>query len=257
MWSPSNSQESQRYGVSPFQKVTIDIKTQDWSKGQLFPQFEGESLYVEQCDYPVAISLINPSGGNIRQTFLLRNGMHIRGSFKGLIFYHPALTFPAGSGPCEVRLVLGKDAPDNYNNQDSDPTWGRSASILDTVLGAGTSYVKSIFVPAGAKLIKDLRISFYATTVTVAYWDSISRIDAAALAGIAPTVVEKGVTFNTPNAMSGMFKLSNPVTGAGGQWIAEDSDIPIPSDCSYIRAFIQGTGITIAGAGCATKASFR
>lgn len=256
IYQPGNSQDAQRYSVSPFQKIVIQLGTNagglvDRTNGELFPQYEGESVFVEQSDYPVYISLISASSGDIQQTFLARNGLNIVGPFKGLIVYHPALTFPAGSGYSQVRLVLGKQRATAYENQEANPGWGLPPSILSAVAAGAINH--SILVPKGAKFLTDFRITFYATTVTGAYWDSVADVAAAAVAGITPAVPYAGINFNSTNSLTGFFEMTQTVSGF---WVAKDSNIPIPADCAYLRAFFAGT-IMSTGAGCAVKAAFQ
>lgn len=236
MYRPDNTLQTSKYGVNPLQKVVINIKAIDRTQPEYFPQYEGDTICVDHADYPVLISLINPSG-IIQQAKPLRAGDVIKGPFKGFYISHPLLSFPGLLQTSRVFLTLGKGGAEVDNNL-SQPTFGEApCSILSTVAAGSISDV--IFIPPGARFIRDLVSTFHATTVTQADWSV--RSDGNAELVFAPQVG----TFVTPNLLAGTFPtVAQPISGI---FVCRDGLIALPASAVSVTLTMQGTVMSRSG----------
>lgn len=111
-----NSQDMSRYGLVPFQRVQITLDT-DRTTGEFFSAFEGEGIYVEAADYPCLISLVQQGAPTRQISVAARDGLILRGPFKGLSVSHPNLT-PTGFQRMVLSLLLlrtGDAITNEYN----------------------------------------------------------------------------------------------------------------------------------------------
>lgn len=225
-----NSQVSQVYGVQPFQKQTIQLGAVDRSSGELFPQYEGDYIFVHRCDFPVLLHLINQEN-LVGQSFMLHPGDCIRATFKGISIAHPFLT--VGIGSQKLEFTIGKGCAHFVNNAENPypSLYPPTAIVSDTALAGSFD----VYLPPGARYIERLvsRIAT-ATTLTSASWQLFDRF-AVAIGG--PIIAGYPV-----QSVAGGNADFVGVSSVFGQ--IEIRDVPLTVDTAYMRVTYIGTGLS-------------
>ncbi len=245
IYQPDNSQLSQQYGVSPFQKVHIRLDTIDRTNGQLQPSLSGEYVYVEKTDYPFLISLVTQDTLEPR-CVVARPGLMIRGQFKQMWITHPLLT-PSNSNQLGASLIIGFGR-DSVSNGFAFPVHQGFMPIVSSANSA-VAFEGFLHIPKGSRFLQDIEIGMIATTITSALFTLVG----APTGGndISPTLVEGNLNFATP-----VFTNLYPdlITIPGGFKLRQ-SNVPLPDDCRAIQFIIAGTGMSGAMTDKMVKAS--
>lgn len=235
-----DSQGTARFSSQPFQRFETNIGGVDRTEPELFPTIEGEFLYCERADYPVLINLVLPGKGiQISQVF--RTGTQIKAPFKGLSISHPLLSAVFGA-KLNVAFLVGKQKDVDISNNLGDacapmiPAWRQ-------ITNSATIQQYNVFIPPGVRRIRKIAFSFGATTVTssgATFSDNAGSL-ITQISTISQQIGASVVTYNGSNQPGSSLKVSS--TAVTGTFIAEGSDIFVPSNAVEVALFIFGTGL--------------
>lgn len=233
MYAPNSTQSAQQFGVDPFQRVEIPLFNIDRSQAAPFPQYEGDYIYVERCDYPVLLKLVVP-GTNFYQTHVLRDGMTIAAPFKGFFLAHPVI-----NQPMNLSLMIGKGPRTLITNQ-LDMPCTRAPLSTRVITNTAVSQIWGIFLPPGMRSIARLNLGIGATTVTQATLSFLDKLGAVVTPATGMVNPDNQQTYSTAISMG----FNAVATVQGGIGIIDWGRVPIPTWCAEIQMIIAGTGLT-------------
>lgn len=244
--SKTNTQLA-KYGVNPFQRVEINISNVNRSTPEFFAQLEGEELIVERCDYPVILSLVNPST-SVEQAYVLRDGMRIRASFKGIYIAHPLLPQFADRQPARLSLIVSK------NDAATDNSYANPVSRFPAMYNVSSNAVSCnirLYVPPGCRQIKKLKVFFgtYTTITVLPSWqflapelsDNVERRYSTVLGNVVHPVSK--VTYVNGAFCEGYMEIEPTIIA--NTLIAKDDDIVIPIAATALEILLTGTGLNM------------
>jgi len=151
IYQADNTQLAARYGISSFQPAVIGLEGVDLRPGVYYPQFEGDFIFVESCDFPVSCNLVDKSSGK-EISFLLQAGKTVVAPFKGLTFYGPFFNDPSFTTARVIKLLIGKGEKISMNNDSAYP----SASFFPpgrTIVNTAAQHLTAHPVPRGARVL--------------------------------------------------------------------------------------------------------
>lgn len=235
-YQPDNSQATQRYGINSFQTVLLTLNGTDYSNGQLFPQYEGQFIYVEQADYPALITLVDKSTST-QLSYPLQPGMVIRSPFKGFSIQSPAFSVGAPSAPFVVKLIIGKDGDIEKNNDSAAPFSSFLGAFASTIVTPTLQQVTA-HVPPGARVVQGVHINGSGTTIVQASIDFLGPNGNGSI----------GLTVNTPAQNFNLASLTRTYINVrsvnGTIYVAEYAQ-PILVPSNAISALINLTGTVL------------
>ena len=240
MYTADTSQSSAQFAANPlivFAQALYDI---DRSNGQFFPQVEGDGFYVEQCDYPVIVSLIDQSTG-VERTFILSTGMEVCARFKGLTLVHPLLTRVFQNDTHTLKLVMFRGG--SKRNQFAYPFLGGLPPSVRQITNTAVLQSVGIAIPPGARAVEGLHLLLTGTAITSAVVvGNVIRNGAIFSAVSAPvSVVQNGAAYNANNALSiGMNTRAIGAASIAAEYLGK---IILPTWANELQVTIVGTGM--------------
>lgn len=232
-----NNLQNAQYGVLPYERREIIIGSSvlanapDRSNGEFISNLEGSGFYIERCDWPALIT-VNSQGGGIATSINARDGLEFKAPFKGLTITHPQLNVAAA-----LSIFLLKNGAEFTNNLDNPVS--RLNVSYRSVASSGNSQTVAIFVPPGARSIKNLQI--------------VSPGAASAGASVATFVDKNGNTIFPPTSLTQnvggtLQSYTGGASGTYGNTVLQGGialgifpNVFIPTACSEIYVTITGT----------------
>lgn len=161
MWRPGFSTELAKYSSKPYRRIEISLNV-DRTQGQLIPEIEGETCYIERADYPVLISFTTGDNDQ-RNTIPAIEGKQFAGPFKGFVITHPQLV-PSATLAQEFKLVLIVGVSNAFTNQLGDAA-SRFPPPFRIITNTVTSQVQGFYLPPNVRRIKAISYAVTATAV--------------------------------------------------------------------------------------------
>lgn len=242
-----------QFGVTPFQRVEIIIGgnagvSVDRTTPEFFPQIEGDGFYVEQCDFPVTVSLVDPSI-SLGRGLTLRDGVSVNSPFKGLYLSHANFSSGSNAQTYTLTLIVFKNGSKFSNDLNSSITRVNSSY---RVMAGGTATIQqvAVYIPPGARVCKYLQVRASGTTVLRA---DIGFSDANAATIIAPVAIQQsinGVVVTYNNASPPPRFSSQRADVAGVIALEWAKDLYVPSRAAELVVTVEGTGLVVLQPSC-------
>lgn len=244
LYKPNSTTKSAQYGINPLYPLTIGIFDVDRSRGQFFPSPEGTSIYVEQLDYPVLLTLIDQQTDSER-TIALAAGMEIRAVFKGFTLVHPLLTRLNATDTYSIKLIIGRDGA--KSNEFARPALSLMLPYR-TITNTANSQAIAIPVPRGARILEQLTlgcgVGVATVTVQAAAQPGYAAAPGPAFVGAnAPLITTNGIAYTVSPAHQEYLDAILG-TATSPTILTLRRPIILPSYCNEVLISWQGTGLT-------------
>jgi len=229
MYKPDNTQASAQFALNPFQPLSIPLNVDRSGAGRRVTELEGDFLFVEECDWPVGIVLVDQTT-DIARCIPAYPGLLLRATFKGVTLVHNQISGSSDNVP-QLKLTIGKGAVERSN--DSAFPLASNYSPVNPTTNTALSQIGTIPVPPGARVLSGLHITGVGTTVTEATLSNFNAIGNVWQGGNQPGY---GI------ASQALYTLTGRIFGTR---YAVESPVPImlPSNAAFIQYSITGTGL--------------
>lgn len=238
-YQPDNSQNAQQFAINPFQRVEIDLVNTpgiDSLQGVQFPQLEGNSLYVERCDWPLLLTVIDKVTG-IELSFVMRTGLRIRSPFKSATIRAQWSVAPAYRAL--ASLIVGKGCADYANELGNSVV--QSNFPFRTLTSTGIALDIAIYLPPGLRYLYQFHFGMNATTITDGALFFVDPFGNTIRSPQASQVIAGVAQAYGVSPVQRRFLATQAVV-AGARFVANEQNIPIPSGAAEMRVVLNGTG---------------